>query len=73
VSSSTILSKFTSEFTEFTPLQLRRVCRPAEVEEVTGMSWDSFKRLYPELVVELGPKMRGVALGNVLKVAAGEV
>jgi hypothetical protein len=42
-----------------------------EVEFLTSMGWETFRRRYPHLVIELSPRRVGVRAGDVYAIAQG--
>jgi len=52
-------------------IELESVKRMPEVEKITSLSGDSIRRIYPDLVVKLGPRRDGVKLRNALAIANG--
>ena len=48
-----------------------RVLTKREVEFLTSMGWETFRRHYPHLVLELSPRRVGVRAGDVYAIARG--
>jgi hypothetical protein len=46
-----------------------RVLTKPEVEFLTSMGWETFRRRYPHLVIELSPRRVGVRAGDVYAIA----
>jgi hypothetical protein len=53
-------------------LELESVKSLAEVSEITSLSEDTITRRYPELIVHLSPRRRGMKVRNILKITNGE-
>ena len=53
-------------------LELERVLPLTEAERLTGLSTDTLKRRYPELVVQLSPRRVGMKLKNALAITSGK-
>ena len=51
------------------PNHPNRVLTKREVEFLTSMSWETFRRQYPHLVIELSPRRVGVRARNVYAIA----
>jgi hypothetical protein len=52
----------------------RKSIKPLSVaEEITSLSRDTLVRRYPEYVVQLSDKRRGMALEHILAIAAGKL
>jgi hypothetical protein len=47
-------------------IELNRVVRPPEAEKLSGLSWDSLRRLRGEHVVQLGKKAVGMRVKHAL-------
>jgi hypothetical protein len=54
-------------------LELESVKPLAQVSEITSLSPDTLTRRYPELIVHLSPRRRGMKVRNILKITDGEV
>jgi hypothetical protein len=63
--------KSTPESVGLTPLELERVLPMAEACEQTSLSADTLQRRYPELIVRLSPRRKGIKLRNVLAISSG--
>lgn len=48
------------------PVEMLRVLRPAEAEQLLGIGWDTIARNFPDLVIRLSARARGIRLGHVL-------
>ena len=53
------------------PNHPNRVLTKPEVEFLTSIGWETFRRQYPHLVIELSPRRVGVRAGNVYAIAQG--
>jgi hypothetical protein len=49
-----------------TALELHRIARPREAEQLTGLHWDTIKRNYPEYVVKMAKRAEGMRVGHAL-------
>jgi hypothetical protein len=54
------------------PLLLERVITMREATELTSLSAETLERVYPQWVLRLSPKRKGMKLKNVLRIAEGE-
>jgi hypothetical protein len=50
------------------PVEWLRIAPPEEVEGLSSLSWDSFVRAYPELVIHLSPRRCGARVGHALMI-----
>ncbi|MGC1359411.1 MAG: hypothetical protein WA851_27160 [Xanthobacteraceae bacterium] len=48
------------------PMDMLRVLRPAEAEQLLGVGWDTITRNYPDLVIRISVRARGIRLGHAL-------
>ena len=48
------------------PVELLRILEPEEVEQVSSLSWDTFKRDHSDKVIKLSARRVGVRLGHAL-------
>ena len=48
------------------PVELLRVIERAEAERLSSLSWDTIKRRFPEKIVKLSERRRGIRVGDVL-------
>jgi len=48
------------------PFELLRVVERAEAERLSSLSWDTIKRRFPEKIVKLSERRRGIRVGDVL-------
>jgi hypothetical protein len=48
------------------PVELLRVVERAEAERLSSLSWDTIKRRFPEKIVKLSERRRGIRVGDVL-------
>ena len=48
------------------PVDMLRIADPDEAERLSGLSWDSLRRLYPDKVVQLSERRRGMRVGHAL-------
>jgi hypothetical protein len=53
-------------------IELESVLPPPKVEEITSLSWDTVVRVYPDKIVDLSPRRRGVKLRHALEIADGQ-
>jgi hypothetical protein len=51
--------------------ELLRVVERPEAERLSGLSWDTIRRRYPELILKLSPRRIGMRMINVLRLAQG--
>ena len=65
--------KSAPESVGLTPLELERVLPMTEACEQTSLSADTLQRRYPELIVRLSPRRKGIKLRNVLAISSGHV
>jgi hypothetical protein len=49
-------------------LERRRILSLARVAELTSLSVDSLKRLYPDKIRRLGPRRRGMTVADALSI-----
>jgi hypothetical protein len=54
-----------------TELERKRLVPLGQAAEILAISVDTFKRHHSDLIKTISPRRRGVALGDVLDVAAG--
>lgn len=55
-------------------LQLESVLPLApDVEDVTSLSRDTLERRYPQFIVQLSPRRKGMKLRHALKIASGKI
>jgi hypothetical protein len=52
------------------PTELNRIARPSECEHLSGHSWDTILRNWPELVVRVSPRISGMRVGHALHLRA---
>jgi hypothetical protein len=52
-------------------LELESVKLLREAEQITTLSRDTLVRRYPEWIVDLSPRRRGMKLKHILQIAAG--
>ena len=53
-------------------LELESVKPLTQVSEITSLSPDTIVRRYPEYIVHLSPRRRGMKVRNILKITDGE-
>ena len=49
------------------PLEQNRIARREEAEHLSGLSWDTIKRRYPHLIIEIAPRAVGMRVGHALQ------
>jgi hypothetical protein len=49
-------------------LELERIIMLGEVEQITSLSRDTIERRYPDFIVHLSPRRRGMKLRHVLAI-----
>jgi hypothetical protein len=54
----------------FSPLELLRVAPMPEVEQLSGLSKDTWRREHPDKIVHLGPRRVGVRVVHALMLSA---
>jgi hypothetical protein len=54
------------------PLMLERVLSMREAEEMTSLSAETLERLFPQFVIRLSPRRRGVKLKHCLAITEGQ-
>jgi hypothetical protein len=52
---------------QLTPLQRKRIARPKECEELSGVSWDTLKRAHPDWVIRISERCSGMHVENLLQ------
>jgi hypothetical protein len=52
-------------------LEQRRIVTMQEAVELTTLSEDTLARNYPDLIIRLSPRRKGMRLGDVLTIAEG--
>jgi hypothetical protein len=55
---------------ELTPLELLRIVPLEEAARLRGVSTDTLRRNYPEKILQLSPKRRGMRLRDALQLPA---
>jgi hypothetical protein len=53
------------------PVELLRVVERQEAERLSSLSWDTIKRRFPEKIVKLSERRRGIRVGDCLMLAKG--
>jgi hypothetical protein len=48
------------------PVELLRIAEPPEVERLSSLSWDTFKRNHSDKVVQLSRRREGARVGDAL-------
>ena len=51
------------------PVELLRIAEPEEAERLSGVSWETLKRIHPDKVVQLSQRRRGMRVGHALMLA----
>jgi hypothetical protein len=51
------------------PIPMLRIARPPEAEKLSGMDWDTLERNYPQWVLKLSLRCKGMRVGHCLKLA----
>jgi hypothetical protein len=55
---------------ELTPIELERIVSLEEAARLGGVSTDTLRRNYPEKILQLSPKRRGMRLRDALRLPA---
>jgi hypothetical protein len=53
---------------ELTALELKRIAPPSECEDFLGTSWTTLKKRYPELIVEISERRKGIRIGDLIRI-----
>jgi len=48
------------------PVELLRIAEPEEAERLSGVSWETLKRILPDKVVQMSERRRGMRVGHCL-------
>ena len=48
------------------PVEMLRIAEPDEAERLSGLSWDTLKREFPDKIVQLSERRRGMRVGHAL-------
>ena len=54
-----------------TEMELSRILRMPAIEELTSLSHDTIQRRFPQYIVKLSPRRKGMRLRDVLKITDG--
>jgi hypothetical protein len=54
---------------ELSALELERVAAAPEIKRITGLSFDTVKRHYPDKIVRVSPRRIGMRIRDVLAIA----
>lgn len=55
---------------ELSALERLRVAPPAEVEQLSGLSWETIARHYANLIIQLSPRRKGMRVQDALSLRA---